>query len=356
MFHVGMDYHKKYSIASAVDDQGGRVAECRFEGNTADGFRRFFENLGGPARVVIEACWNWGRLYDMIESIASVQEVVLAHPYKTRVIAEAQIKTDKIDARILAQLLRANLIPRAHIPDRQTRQKKDVLRQRLFWVKLRTRIRNRVHILLDRQKSLNRPQVSDIFGARGMAFLSEASLPEPDGTLLKQDLTVLKSLQEQIKQIEKQVVKENDGNEAVKLLLSVPGYGNILANVIAAEIDKIDRFRHSNKLCAYAGLVPTTYASGGKEYHGHLLPMCNKWLRWAFVEGAWVAVGCDPYFGALYKQQRDKGKNASQAIIVVARRMCQITWTILKEKRLYENRTYQTNSPGRSRYYLAVSN
>src|SRR5438128_3331905 len=100
------------------------------------------------------------------------------------------------------------------------------------------------------------------------------------------------------------------------------------------------------KLCAYAGLVPTTYGSGGKVHQGHLLKSRNKWLQWAFIEAAWVAVGCSAYFGTIYRSHRAKGKKANVAITIVARRMCRISFTLLKERRNFQE--HRTNLPGRS--------
>lgn len=130
MNYVGIDIHKRYSVCAAQDERGRQLAEARIEGNAADGFVQYFQRLGGKARVVIEACWNWGKVYDTLESIPEVEEVVLAHPLKTRLIADAQIKTDKLDARALALLLRGNFIARAHVPRLATRRRKDLLRQR----------------------------------------------------------------------------------------------------------------------------------------------------------------------------------------------------------------------------------
>jgi transposase len=119
-----------------------------------------FGGLEGKSKVVLEACWNWGRIYDLLSEIEQVEEVVLAHPLKTRLIADAQIKTDGLDAYALATLLRGDLIARAHVPAKPTRQRKEVLRQRLYWARLRTRIRNRIHALIDRQRELKMPQCS----------------------------------------------------------------------------------------------------------------------------------------------------------------------------------------------------
>ena len=352
MTYIGIDFHKKYSVASSVDESGRIVKEGRIEGNTKAGFERYFGSLGFPCKVVIEACWNWGYIFDLLEDIPQVQEVILANPYKTRIIAEAQIKTDKIDARTLAQLLRAGLIPQAHIPSQPVRQRKNILRQRQYWVRMRTKLRNRVHALLDRQRGLEMPQVTDLFGSKGKAALKVARLPEPDRDLLGQDLEVLNALDKQIRENENYLREES--GEDIELLESIPGIGRVLSQVISAEIDEIGRFPTSAKLCAYAGLVPTTHSSGGKEYHGKLLSKCNKWLRWAFVEAAWVAVGCSPYFGSLYRHYRSLGKPGNKTIMIAARRMCQIVWRVLSEKKPYEERMFLENNPGCSQARLAV--
>ena len=170
MNYVGVDIHKKYSVLCAVDERGRKLREARIEGNSGCGFAQFFASLEGPSKAVVEACWNWGLVHDELEEIEQVEEVVLAHPYKTRLIADAQIKTDRLDAHALGTLLRGNLVARAHVPRGETRVRKNLLRQRLYWARLRTMLRNRIHALLDRQRGLELPQCSDIFGVRGLSF------------------------------------------------------------------------------------------------------------------------------------------------------------------------------------------
>ena len=174
MNYIGIDIHKKYCVLSALNEAGERLREARIATKDRAGFEEYCRSLGGPCKAAIEACWGWGKMHDLLEAIDGVEEVVLAHPYKTRIIAEAQIKTDKVDARALAFLLRLGALPRAHIPELATRRRKEVLRQRLFWVRERTKIRNRVHALLDRQQTeLALPVCSDIFGAKGMRALEQ---------------------------------------------------------------------------------------------------------------------------------------------------------------------------------------
>ena len=338
MNYVGIDIHKRYSVLCALDEQGRKLKEARIEGDCASGFAQFFKGLDGSSKAVIEACWNWGLTHDLLAEVEQVQEIVLAHPLKTRLIADAQIKTDRLDAFGLGTLLRGNLVARVHIPSKTTRARKNLLRQRLYWARLRTMLRNRIHALLDRQRGLELPQCSDIFGAKGLSFLRALQLPEPDGTLLPEQLALHDLIASQMRAQERRIAAEFAPEAMSRHLLSVPGIGQTLAAVISSEVDDIHRFATADKLCAYAGVVPTTHASGGKVYHGRLLPWCNKWLRWALVEASWVAVGCSPYFGSLYQEHRRRGKKANTAITIVARRLCRIVWQLLKEKRDFENR------------------
>src|SRR6266853_1018071 len=267
MNYVGIDIHKRYSVCAAQDERGRLLGEARIEGNSADGFVQYLQGLGGKSKVVIEACWNWGKLYDLLEALPQVEEVVLAHPLKTRLIADAQIKTDKLDARALALLLRGGFIARAHVPRPATRRRKNLLRQRLYWSRLRTRLRNRVHALVDRQHEMELPQCSDLFGRKGTRALEALGLPAPDGLLLEEHLELLEVMRCQMQDQEKAIAVANARDPLTQRLLSLPGVGPILAAVIAAEIDDIGRFGDASHLCAYAGLVPGTHASGGNVYH-----------------------------------------------------------------------------------------
>lgn len=353
MNYAGIDYHKRYSVVCIVDATGRILKELRLEHAFPE---RFAQVLGAhaPCEVCFESTMNWGWLHELLEVIPGVERIVMANPLHVRLIAAAQVKTDKIDARKLAQLLRAGLVPPSHIPNRATRLRKEVLRQRTFWVRQRTKLRNRIHRLLGRQHGLEMPQVTDLFGRQGRTALSKLQLGAPDDLLLRQQLTVLDTLEAQIRELNKKIAGEGAEDPAVNLLASIPGIGSILGNVLATEIDGVERFEEADRLCAYAGLIPTTSSSGDKTYHGRLVPGCNKWLRWAFVEAAWVSVGCSAYFGGMYRHHRARGKKANTAILIVARRMCTIAYRLLSEKRPYEARRFMDSCPGRSQHGRTV--
>lgn len=331
---IGIDYHKRYSVFCVVDGAGEILNRGRIEHARPGEFLSLVKRWRG-CRVVFEASMNWHWLYEVLETELGVEDIVLANPYKTRIIAEAQVKTDKVDAYILAQLLRGNLISSVHIGSKENRQRKEVLRQRAFFVRQRTMLRNRIHRLLGGQHDVKLPQCSDLFGKRGMSFLDALELPAPAGLLLRQQLDMLRNLQTRIREDEKTLETMLEHTPALEKVRSLPGMGLILAAVVVSEIDDIGRFPSAQKLCGYAGLCPSTSSSGGKTFNGKLMTHCNKWLRWGFVEAAWVAVGCSAYFGDLYKAKRSHGKKANTAILATARRMARITWQLLTQQRTY---------------------
>lgn len=347
MLSVGLDLHKKYSQVEALGESGERRAAARLA-NEFEAIDGFFRALREPCRVVLEAGWNWGAMYDWLERVENVVEVQLAHPFGVRAIAAAQVKTDRIDARMLGQLLRVGLIPRAYIPGRQTRQLREAVRQRLFLVRLRTMVKNRIHAMLDRYHAVP-PPVSDLFGKRGRNYLGKLELPGLAQELLRQDLRLLEILGSEVRLTEKLLAKALQGDPRVGLLMTIPGLGVLLATVVALEIDRIDRFVSPSKLVSYAGLGPTTYSSGGKTSHGGLMKMSNKWLRWALVEAAWVAVRHDPYFRHQFGL-RYRSKGAKTAIIAVARRLAEVIWYVLSE-----NRPYQVRQPASKRREYALT-
>ena len=345
VYFTGIDYHKRYSVYCVLDAAGAVQARGRIEHSTPEAFAALVKQW--PGRVVFEACMNWHWLFELLERAMPAKDIVLANPYKTRIIAEAQIKTDKVDAFILAQLLRVDFIPSVHIPAKATRERKEVLRQRCFFVRQRTMLRNRIHRLLGGQHDLKLPVVSDLFGKKGFGFLEKLELPAPAGLLLKQQLEMLRTVQLRIKEDEAALEGMMEKTPGFERLLSLPGMGPILAAVFVSEVDDIKRFPSAQKLCGYAGLCPSTSSSGGQTHHGKLLRRCNKWLRWSLVEAAWVAVGCSAYFGDYYKKKRAAGKKANTAILATARRMGRIAWQLLTEDRDFATAPPGPKTPGR---------
>ena len=343
-YHIGVDYHKAYSHIVVQDTtgrtlRGGRVRNDR---QSVCGFLSpYLEN----AHAVMEATRNWTVMFDWLDDLCG--EVVLAHPLKVKAIADAKIKTDKIDA-ILSHLLRADLIPAAHAPGIRAREARAALRERMFYVRLRTMVKNRIVTLFDRypEERAKLKPLSDLFGRAGREQLGALAVSPLDRIQINRSLVLIEDLNRRIKETEATIKEQSKGNANVRRLKTLPGIGEFFARLIDAEIDEIGRFRTAAKLAAYAGLVPSTYSSGGKTYHGKIIKQGNKWLRWAFVEAVAPAVSSDPDLKEYYERLKaTKGPN--RAKVATARRLLTIAFQLLRDGRSYERRGARPD--GRSR-------
>lgn len=348
MQYVGVDHHKKFSYLSVMDEKGIVVKEGRI-GNTKESLKKFLGTSSEPRSAVLEAGRNWTVMHDWLEE--EVETVKLAHPMKVKAIAEARIKTDKIDAKILAHLLRSDLVPEAYVPKPQTRITKNVLRQRMFFVKLSSMTKNRIHNILDRHpKTRGQIDPSDPFGKQGTEWLSKVILPKEDRRLLDEELDLLNYLTGKIASSNHWITALGAKDERVKLLMTIPGIGKFFALLIACEIDDIKRFRNKGKLASYAGLIPSVHSSADKTFYGKIVNHGNKFLRWALIEAVWPAIRKDLSLKAHYQKIKQR-KNANIAKVAVARRLSVIVYRVLSE-----NRSYIANYSGCPHNSLAVAN
>jgi transposase len=321
-----------------VMDEAGKISKQGRVDNRKEAVATFLESAhcNGNSAAVLEATRNWTVMHDWLEEL--VEEVHLAHPLKVKMIAEAKIKTDKIDAKVLAHLLRTDLLPEAHVASPEARTMRNALRQRMFLVRLRTMVKNRIFGMMDRYPELAaaRP-TKEVFSQEGRAWLKTIPLKEADRPLMDQDLALLEQLNEHIVQSEGLVDKWAAGDERVKLLETIPGIGKFFAVLIANEVDDIGRFAHEKKFFSYMGLIPSTYSSGGRTFHGRLTKQGNKYLRWALVEAVWPAVRSDNELRAYYEGLKER-KGPNPAKIATARRLATIVYRVLSQKRPYAER------------------
>lgn len=285
----------------------------------------------------MEATRNWTVIYDLLE--AELEEVRLAHPLKVRAIAEARIKTDRIDSRILAHLLRCDLLPTAYVRPKAARTVQHVLRQRMFFVRLRTMVKTRIHVLVDRQPGARETATtfSDLFGRAGMAWLTSVELPPAERQLLNSELTLLSAINERIAESNALVKQLRRGDARGRWVRTIPGLGAFFSLLVVHEIGDIRRFGSPEKLCAYAGLVPSVRASGGRVFYGRLTKQGNKWLRWAMVEAVAPAVKVDPDLRAYHERLRVR-KGANAAKVATARRLLTLVYRVLSQERPYRVR------------------
>ena len=232
------------------------------------------------------SCWNWSKTYELVKDL--VEEVILAHPLKVKAIACAKTKTDATDSRTLAELLMADLIPQAHPRRAENRLRQRVIRHRAFMIVMRTRVKCRIHDLVDSQilqPAILKAKPINLFSKKGMKWLSSLEwINEEDRGMLESYLRLVALINQEISASNEMIEDIYRKDEDAQLLATIPGIGVTLAALISTEIDGIERFSSASKLCSYAGLVPSTRSSGGKTYHGRLTSEGNRWLRWALIE------------------------------------------------------------------------
>jgi transposase len=337
---MGIDLHKKHFTTTILDENGEVLSKSKV-GTDRESIRSYFEKIRemGEMKGVVEATFNWSCFFDEVKD--NFEELILSHPKKTRAIAEARIKTDSIDSKVLADLLRANLIPRAYTPSPETREVKNLIRYRMSLIKVRTSLKNRVHKILDRNYIEDEilKMLADKFGKRGMRIMKTLELKGNDRKILRGYLDLIEKINVKVREVERKIKKIAEEDEITKLIKTIPGIGNFIALLVRNEIDNIERFSSAKKLCSYAGLVPSTYSSGERTYHGKITKQGNKYLRWAMTEAAQVASTRSSCLRRYYvKIKWRKGGNA--ATIALARKLLGIVYCIWNERRAYREVIY----------------
>ncbi len=218
---VGIDLHRRRSQIAIIDEHG----ELTLQKRIATGRETIRELLGDPdgAHVALEATYGWEWLAELLEEAGF--DVHLAHPLRTRAIAAARVKTDAVDARTLAHLLRTGMLPEAYIAPPELRDLRDLLRHRATLVHLRTSIKNRVHALLARQGIL--PERSDLFGTAGREYLAAVALPDGPRRRLDSLNRLICDFEGEITATTSEIDQRARADERVKVLCRSAGSGAI---------------------------------------------------------------------------------------------------------------------------------
>src|SRR3954468_313851 len=280
MHSVGIDLHRKRSHIAVIDEEGEQLLSRRII-NDPQTFLALLEGVG-ECRVALEATYGWEWLADVLQDAG--YELHLAHPMRTKAIASARVKTDAVDARTLAHLLRADLLPEAYIAPRELRDLRDLLRQRVVLTHMRSALKNRVHALIARQ-GVQREH-ADLFGRGGRRFLDELALRPDPRQRLETLLRLIGDFDREIDALAREIDARAKHDPRVDVLCQIHGIGRYLGMLIVAEIGEIDRFPTARHLCAWAGLTPTVRSSDAKARLGHISGLGSKALRWALVEAA----------------------------------------------------------------------
>jgi transposase len=324
-----LDLSRKRLDVCLLSDQGELVEELAAFPDSA-GLKKLAERVeaaGQPVRAVIESMTGARFVHDTLERLG--WEVLIADAQKVKGLAPLAVKTDRIDARVLAVLSQRDLVPAIWLPDPRVRRERELARFRLHLVKHRSQLKNRIHSALI---SFGRPcPVTDLFGVAGREHLARLDLPEPWRGNIDASLALLDQLEGQIDEADGKLRQSGADHPYVPLLLTVPGVGWVLAFTIAAEIGEISRFPSATKLTGYTGLCPRVLQSGDSDRRGPLSKHGPRYLRWALLEATMHALRHPAYAERYQRTKRRLGKQrgAKVAQVDIARRLAVAIWHML---------------------------
>ena len=322
---VGIDWATRHARWCAVTPAGAVIAE---DWTPADdqGLALLVCRLGPEAVACLEMMSGAAWVRDQLT--AAGWTVRIADARKAKAVASLAAKTDKLDARVLAELARRDLVPEVYVPMFADRELKEHLGRRMHLVRLRTSAMNRAHGVLSQ------------FGVR-MAFkvlrepgadavLIEHGVPEVWRRSIRECVAVVDALDERLAPLERDLRPLARADPRVELLITIPGVGDLLALVIAAEIGDIRRFASARKLVGYSGLTPRVYQSGQKSRTGKLSKTGSTMLRWAAIEAAQQAWRPNNPWHQLYVDVKSRcGGKGNPAKAAVARKVLIAAWHVL---------------------------
>lgn len=330
--YIGVDLHKNTCYITIMDKEGDVKKQTEISTDASE-VRDFFKEHK-EAKVAVESTMNWMPFYENLESLGC--DVSLSNPLMTKAIAAARIKNDKVDSKILADLLRTNLLPKAYIQPREIRDLKELVRQRIGYVELRTKIKNQIHSVLF--KTNTKYDFSNLYGKAGMEFLRKLELRNIYRKELDRYLKTLESLDCQIEELSGTIMKEAEADYDCQLLMTIPGVSFFTALTIKSEIGDIGRFHSAAKLCSYAGLIPSTYASADKIRTGRITKRGSKWLRKVLIDSITSGSRRESKISVFYKKLK-KNKGTGKAKVAAARKLCSVIFAMLSDKQPFREFT-----------------
>jgi transposase len=326
--YLAIDVHKEYVVVGGVDRDQEIVMQPRkvlFE--RWDKWRA--KHLRLDDAVVLESTTNAWHIYDQVAPL--VGAAIVAHAAEVKLIASAQVKTDRIDVLSLARLLLAGVVPMVWVPPEHVRELRALTAHRRRLIRERTRTQNQLHSILHRHNI--RPPSGNhwLFGEEGREWWEGLAVSKTEKLQIKHAMMMLGMLEEQIEEATGELSRlslKGPWSAMTPCLMQLPGFGIIMSMVVLGAIGEIERFENAKKLVGYAGLGASVHDSGKKYRTGRITKRGRRDLRWAMVEVAHRAVRSHPHWKSLYEQyQRRMSKQ--KAVVAIARKLLVVVWHVL---------------------------
>lgn len=320
--YAALDLGQRTVQAVLKREDGKIVKEVKIK-KQADLILQFLHETN--ADVVMESGYNYQYLYDLLKE--NQYNVKVAHPFMVKAIAYAKVKTDKVDARTLADLLRMDMVPECYIPDKEIRNLRDLTRRRHYFVTTRTMFKNKIHAELSKRWI---DYTTDLFTEKGKEHLRSLKIAAADDCLDTIDF-----LDRKILQLDNEIKKLAINDKYAKHLITIPGISYYAALLISSEIADINRFPDYEHLCSYAKLVPGTHQSGDTQYQRADMKGSDM-LNWIMVQCTRVHVRHCANSSITQHYNRIKAKKGDKiAVMAAARKMMRAIYVMLKEERSF---------------------
>ena len=356
----GVDLAKRETQLAVLDASGKQVFSKRHP-TTREQFIALAGELRETDTIALEVTTNSTSIARLLRD-NSKAKIIVSNPIKTKVIAEAKIKTDKIDARVLAELARVGYLPEVWLPDEDTESLRQFITDRVSLVRRRTECKNSVHSVLHR--NLVHQAHADLFGTAGRRWLDEIvagdagdNIPELDrmrtGALLNEIDRIDALVADLESVVASYIALHPDLKEQLDRLMSVPGINLVTGAGIMAAIGDVTRFPDKKKLAAYFGVVPSTKQSGDSSRHGRITKQGRAEARWLLIEAAEaLRKSPGPMRGLYTRIYKKRGHNV--AVVAVSRKLIELVHHLLTHEEDYIYKLPRLTQEKRARWrYLA---
>ncbi len=331
--YVGLDTHKKTVYGYVSDIEGNKLFEKEFKTDPCDLDAFMLHVPKDDSIVAIESCICWQYVYDYLNDAG--YKVVLAHPVGVKALKKLRKHTDKDDAKLLADLLRTNMLPLSYAPPNDIRVKRQITRHRHSITDIETQIMNKVHAILLRHGIHNLPY-KDAFCKKGIQCLLSLDLPGCDRFEIDQYIELIQMLESQIKDSTERIEEIAVDDPAVRLVMTMTGLSYYASTSFVGEVGDIRRFSSMDKVASFTGLVPKVHQSGERTKFGRITKRGSKSLRGVMIQAANVAAIHDKTMKKIYERLAPRIGH-QKAIVAIARRMVTLLYVMLKHNIKYQD-------------------
>jgi len=316
--YIGVDLHKAFFQACALSATGARAWEGRFP-RTPEGLRVFADRCHRDTHIAVEATGPTWHFVDALHPTGA--QICVVDTRKTRLKAGYAAKTDRLDARRLADALRRESVVSIYIPPVAVRELRELCRGRHHLVRVRTRVVQTIRALLLRS-GVGDPPVTRLYSPRGLAWLAAVHLADDSDAVLRRLERVLQRVHEEASAADAAVRARASTDPIVDALQTIAGMGPVLGLTLRAEIGAVTRFPDGPHLASFAGLVPSVDISANHTWYGRITRKGSPWIRWALVEVAMHAMKRNDDTGRRARRIAIR-KGVLKARVALARMLCE---------------------------------